>query len=138
MLKRELLKLIEEDPEFRDIVRARLGVAELLTVLQALSQSLSKLAAALEGQTVASAAVAEGCKSSLDLLRSIAKSLEEQKSLLQEATKGLEELQRISQEAARGEDAVREAVTSSAASIVEELKKQNELFRRVLASLQLL
>jgi methyl-accepting chemotaxis protein len=134
VLKRELLKLLEEDQELREAVRARLGIGELVSSLQALSTSLEKLAESVKAQSSSAAEAAARCEA---LLRALAQAVEEQNALLREIAKAAAAGSAGAQATAKEAEELKRVLGDQTTAILEELKKQGELLKKVLLGLQL-
>lgn len=132
MLKRELIRLLEEDAEFRDIARAKLGVAELAQTLQRLVQALEGLAAEIREQNSAVKALADACRNSasdIAALKELAeRELEALKALAQIVGKAAETL-------GEGQRASAEALSAKLGEVVESVRKLDESLRRLIAAL---
>lgn len=132
MLKRELIKLLEEDAEFRDIARAKLGVAELTQTLQGLVQALEGLIAEIREQNSAVKTLAETCRNSSSDIAAL-------KDLAEREIEALKELARIVEKFAdtlgRGQSASTEALSSKLNEVVEAVRRLDETIRRLIATL---
>jgi uncharacterized phage infection (PIP) family protein YhgE len=132
MLKRELVRLLEEDAEFRDLARAKLGIAELAQGLQRLTQVLEGLAAEIREQNAITKALAEACRSSSSDIAAL-------KSLAEKEVEAIGTLAKIVEQVAeRLERGQAEAASSIGAKVVEAteaVRKLDETLRRLIATI---
>ncbi|PLC64904.1 hypothetical protein B7L68_04280 [Thermoproteus sp. CP80] len=132
MLKRELVRLLEEDAEFRDLARAKLGIAELAQGLQRLTQVLEGLAAEIREQNAVTKALAEACRNSSSDIAAL-------KSLAEKEVEAIGTLAKIVEQVAeRLERGQAEAASSIGAKVVEAteaVRKLDEALRRLIATI---
>ena len=132
MLKRELVRLLEEDAEFRDLARAKLGIAELAQGLQRLTQILEGLAAEIREQNAITKALAEACRNSSSDIAAL-------KSLSEKEVEAIGTLAKIVEQVAeRLERGQAEAASSIGAKVVEAteaVRKLDEALRRLIATI---
>jgi len=132
MLKRELVRLLEEDAEFRDLARAKLGIAELAQGLQRLTQVLEGLAAEIREQNAITKALAEACRNSSSDIATL-------KSLAEKEVEAIGTLAKIVEQVAeRLERGQAEAASSIGAKVVEAteaVRKLDEALRRLIATI---
>jgi len=132
MLKRELVRLLEEDAEFRDLARAKLGIAELAQGLQRLTQVLEGLAAEIREQNAITKALAEACRNSSSDIAAL-------KSLSEKEVEAIGTLAKIVEQVAeRLERGQAEAASSIGAKVVEAteaVRKLDETLRRLIATI---
>ncbi|MFP3167856.1 MAG: hypothetical protein RXR01_02010 [Thermoproteus sp.] len=132
MLKRELVRLLEEDAEFRDLARAKLGIAELAQGLQRLTQVLEGLAAEIREQNAITKALAEACRNSSSDIAAL-------KSLAEKEVEAIGTLAKIVEQVAeRLERGQAEAASSIGAKVVEAteaVRKLDEALRRLIATI---
>lgn len=132
MLKRELVRLLEEDAEFRDLARAKLGIAELAQGLQRLTQVLEGLAAEIREQNAITKALAEACRNSSSDIAAL-------KSLAEKEVEAIGTLAKIVEQVAeRLERGQAEAASSIGAKVVETteaVRKLDETLRRLIATI---
>ncbi|KUO85637.1 MAG: hypothetical protein RQ839_02750 [Thermoproteus sp.] len=132
MLKRELVRLLEEDAEFRDLARAKLGIAELAQGLQRLTQVLEGLAAEIREQNAITKALAEACRNSSSDIAAL-------KSLAEKEVEAIGTLAKIVEQVAeRLERGQAEAASSIGAKVVEAteaVRKLDETLRRLIATI---
>jgi uncharacterized phage infection (PIP) family protein YhgE len=132
MLKRELVRLLEEDAEFRDLARAKLGIAELAQGLQRLTQVLEGLAAEIREQNAITKALAEACRNSSSDIAAL-------KSLSEKEVEAIGTLAKIVEQVAeRLERGQAEAASSIGAKVVEAteaVRKLDEALRRLIATI---
>ncbi|MFP3193051.1 MAG: hypothetical protein RXQ56_01930 [Thermoproteus sp.] len=132
MLKRELVRLLEEDAEFRDLARAKLGIAELAQGLQRLTQVLEGLAAEIREQNAVTKALAEACRNSSSDIAAL-------KSLAEKEVEAIGTLAKIVEQVAeRLERGQAEAASSIGAKVVEAteaVRKLDETLRRLIATI---
>jgi uncharacterized phage infection (PIP) family protein YhgE len=132
MLKRELVRLLEEDAEFRDLARAKLGIAELAQGLQRLTQVLEGLAAEIREQNAITKALAEACRNSSSDIAAL-------KSLAEKEVEAIGTLAKIVEQVAeRLERGQAEAASSIGAKVVEAteaVRRLDETLRRLIATI---
>lgn len=135
MLKRELIRLLEEDQEFRDIARAKLGIADFVQTLERLAQSLATLANEVREQGVANKSLAEACLKVAGDMARLGSLIEREVELLQAVLKSLDSIARSLETLTKGQTEVLDSIRRGSGQIIEALQREEETLKRLLMSL---
>lgn len=128
MLKRELIRLLEEDAEFRDIARAKLGIAELTQTLQRLAQTLEGLAAEIREQNSAVRTLAESCARSSSDIAAL-------KMLAEKQIETIGALIQIVETLGKKQDSSAEMLSAKIGEVVDAVRRLDETLRKLIATL---
>ncbi|MGC8973144.1 MAG: hypothetical protein ACP5KY_02940 [Thermoproteus sp.] len=132
MLKRELIRLLEEDAEFRDIARAKLGIAELAQTLQRLAQTLENLAAEIREQNASTRALAEACRSSSSDIAALKSLAEREVEAIGALARTVEQ---IAERLEKRQTELTDALSARIVEVAEAVRKLDETLRKLVAAI---